>query len=233
MMNTDVTIYLKCFPFPSLLITKGLTLSTITVFQWIWCNYTEIVLHSTTTLCLVPKQIPTLLDLSAPRVQMSFSQGLGSIRNFSGAYLFVSSKRRRLEPRKLSSYFNFLFPLQHTKRPALQNKRVGVLRMAFRVRKVFGTSEKLAPGSWLSLLLPNLPLSAVLFLEHFIFCAGSPINLSSIYIITAQLLACVQTYFRFVSLEKETTTRSINTSERKTTIIKVTQAFFFCTRVRD
>ena len=32
------------------------------------------------------------------------------------------------------------------KRPDLQNKRVGVLRMAFRVRKVFGTCEKRAPG---------------------------------------------------------------------------------------
>ena len=31
------------------------------------------------------------------------------------------------------------------KRPALQNKQVGVLRMAFRVRKVFGTFEKRAP----------------------------------------------------------------------------------------
>ena len=31
------------------------------------------------------------------------------------------------------------------KRPALQNKRVIVLRMAFRVRKVFGTFEKRAP----------------------------------------------------------------------------------------
>ena len=31
------------------------------------------------------------------------------------------------------------------KRPALQNKRVRVLRMAFRARKVFGTFEKRAP----------------------------------------------------------------------------------------
>ena len=30
------------------------------------------------------------------------------------------------------------------KRPALQSKRVGVLRMAFRARKVFGTFEKRA-----------------------------------------------------------------------------------------
>ena len=33
---------------------------------------------------------------------------------------------------KLCSYFN-------VKRPALQNKQVGVLRMAFRARKVFGS----------------------------------------------------------------------------------------------
>ena len=32
------------------------------------------------------------------------------------------------------------------KRPGLQNKQVGVLRMAFRPRKVFRTFEKRAPG---------------------------------------------------------------------------------------
>ena len=32
------------------------------------------------------------------------------------------------------------------KGPALQNKRVGVLRIAFRMRNVFGTFEKRAPG---------------------------------------------------------------------------------------
>ena len=31
------------------------------------------------------------------------------------------------------------------KSPTLQNKRVAVLRMAFRARRVFGTSEKRAP----------------------------------------------------------------------------------------
>ena len=40
----------------------------------------------------------------------------------------------------------FLFPLQYMKKPALQNKDVGVLGMAFRARKVFGTFEKRAPG---------------------------------------------------------------------------------------
>ena len=42
--------------------------------------------------------------------------------------------------------FLFVFPLQHMKRPALHNKQVGVLRMALRARKVFGTFEKRAPG---------------------------------------------------------------------------------------
>ena len=59
--------------------------------------------------------------------------------------LFVSSKLRRLEARNFA--FLVLFSLQHMKRPALQNKQVGVLRMAFRERKVFGTFEKRAPGS--------------------------------------------------------------------------------------
>ena len=38
------------------------------------------------------------------------------------------------------------------KTPVLQNKRVGVLRMAFGARKVFGTFETWAPGL---LLDPN------------------------------------------------------------------------------
>ena len=59
--------------------------------------------------------------------------------------LFVSSKRRRLEPRNFAVIF-ILFRLQHIKRPALQNKQVVVLRMAFRARKVLGTFEKRPPG---------------------------------------------------------------------------------------
>ena len=42
--------------------------------------------------------------------------------------------------------FLFLFPLQHVKRPALQNKQVVVLQMAFRARKVLGTFEKHTPA---------------------------------------------------------------------------------------
>ena len=57
--------------------------------------------------------------------------------------LFVSSKRRRLEARNFVVIL-YLFPLQHMKRPASKNKRVGVLRTAFRARKIFGTFEKWA-----------------------------------------------------------------------------------------
>ena len=42
--------------------------------------------------------------------------------------------------------FSVVFPLQHVKKPALQNQRFGVLRMAFRACKVFGTFEKQATG---------------------------------------------------------------------------------------
>ena len=54
--------------------------------------------------------------------------------------LFVSSKQRRLEER------NFEITFVIMKRPALQNKQVVLLRMAFRARKVLGTFEKRAPG---------------------------------------------------------------------------------------
>ena len=49
--------------------------------------------------------------------------------------------------------FLFLFPLERIKRPALQNKQVVVLRMAFRARKGLGPFEKRAPG------LDNISLS--------------------------------------------------------------------------
>ena len=42
--------------------------------------------------------------------------------------------------------FLFLFLLQHMKRPALQNRQVALLRMAFRARNVLGTFEKQGPG---------------------------------------------------------------------------------------
>ena len=46
-----------------------------------------------------------------------------------------------------------LFPLQHIKKPALQNKQVVVLRVAFRARKVLGTFEKRGPDKLPTLVL--------------------------------------------------------------------------------
>ena len=56
----------------------------------------------------------------------------------------------------------FLFPLQHMKRPALQNKQVAVLRMAFRARKVLGTFEKRTPDLEEHLSVPSLTCTRVL-----------------------------------------------------------------------
>ena len=49
---------------------------------------------------------------------------------------------------KLCSYFNFCFPLQHMRRPVLQNKRVGDLKMAFRTRNVFETFKERVPAAY-------------------------------------------------------------------------------------
>ena len=79
--------------------------------------------------------------------------GLGPVsrksRNFSGTFrvtyfsLYLQNEGvSRHEPLQL---FLFLFPLQHMRRPALQNKQAGVWWMAFRARKAFGTFEKQAP----------------------------------------------------------------------------------------
>ena len=55
--------------------------------------------------------------------------------------LFVSSKRRWSVSQNFAVILIFI-PKQHMKRSALQNKRVGVLGVAFRARKVFGSFEK-------------------------------------------------------------------------------------------
>ena len=68
----------------------------------------------------------------------------------------------RLETLQL---FLFLFPLQHVKRPVLQNKQVVALRMAFRTRKVFGTFEKQAPG--------NETITPPIDLIYIWYCRGS------------------------------------------------------------
>ena len=72
--------------------------------------------------------------------------------------------------------FLFLLPLQHTVRPALQNKRVRVLRMALRARKVSGSFEKRPPGrKQKTLLLDEMvfemcfTISDHLFLSAYVF----------------------------------------------------------------
>ena len=71
-------------------------------------------------------------------------------RNFSGVnrvtLLSLYLQNEGVLRHETLQLFLFLFPLQHMKRPALQNKQVAVLRMAFRARKVLGTFEKRAPG---------------------------------------------------------------------------------------
>ena len=71
-------------------------------------------------------------------------------RNFSGLFrvTYFSSylQNEGVSRHETLQLFLFLLPLQHIKRPALQNKHVVVLRMAFRARKVLGTFEKRAPG---------------------------------------------------------------------------------------
>ena len=59
--------------------------------------------------------------------------------------LFVSSKRRRLEAQNFAVIFIFI-PFPKYEKTSLQNKQGGVLQMAFRARKVFGTFEKRSPG---------------------------------------------------------------------------------------
>ena len=52
---------------------------------------------------------------------------------------------------KLCSYFYFYSLYNIGKKTALQNKEDGVLGMAFRAPKVFGTFEKRAPGGKVSM----------------------------------------------------------------------------------
>ena len=59
--------------------------------------------------------------------------------------LFVSSKRRRLKHETLQ-LFSFLFLLQHMKRPALQNKQVVILRMAFSGPRSSGDFRETGPS---------------------------------------------------------------------------------------
>ena len=70
-------------------------------------------------------------------------------RNFSGLFRMTEFslylQTQGVSRHETLQLFLFLFPLQHMKRPALQNKQIVILRMAFRARKVIGTFEKRAP----------------------------------------------------------------------------------------
>ena len=90
-------------------------------------------------------------ELSCHRVQGPVSR---KSRNFSGAFrvaqFSVYLQNEGVSRHETLQLFSLLFPLELMRRPALQNKRVGVLRMAYRARKVFGTFEKRAPAFTLS-----------------------------------------------------------------------------------
>ena len=70
-------------------------------------------------------------------------------RNFSGLFRVTQFslyfQNKGVSRHETLQLFLFLFPLQHMKRPALQNKQVVLLQMAFWARKVLGTYEKRAP----------------------------------------------------------------------------------------
>ena len=73
---------------------------------------------------------------------------LESTENFRATILFVSSKGRCSVLRNFAVIFIFI-PFSRYEKTSLQNKRVGVLRIAFRVRKVFGSFEKRTPDSYI------------------------------------------------------------------------------------
>ena len=81
----------------------------------------------------------------SPRV--CFSKVPKLFERISGAIILFVPSNEGVSRHETLQLFWFLFPLKRMKRPALQNKQVVVLRMAFRARKVFGTFEKRAPGA--------------------------------------------------------------------------------------
>ena len=104
---------------------------------------------------------------------------LESPDNFSGAFR-VTQFSLYLQNEGVSRHetlqlLSFLLPLQHIKRPALQNKQVVVLRLAFRARKVVGTFEKRAPDD---LLRWNLKLISTYFIQS---CKPEPSSCVSIF----------------------------------------------------
>ena len=95
----------------------------------------------------VTSKIRQHYSLRAIRQFLSVTRGpiLERPETFRMTILYVSSKRKCYVSQNFAVILIFI-PLTTYKSPALQNKQVGVLRMAFRTRKVFGSFEKRTPG---------------------------------------------------------------------------------------
>ena len=74
-----------------------------------------------------------------------FSKAPKRFGRFSGDAI-LCLKSEVVSRHETSLLFKFVFPFQDMKRPALQNKRVAVLQMAFRARKVLGIFDKRGPA---------------------------------------------------------------------------------------
>ena len=99
-------------------------------------------------------------------------------RNSSGAFrvtyfnLYLQSEG--VSRHETLQLLYFLFPLQHMKRPALQNVWVAVLPVAFRARKVCGAFEKWVPDLQLHFNFPARFFQFPPFLQG--FCEHSLIS---------------------------------------------------------
>ena len=98
----------------------------------------------------VLEPLPLRCRCSAPPVEPTerpterWGSSLESPETFRARFGWHSSlcivKRKASQGTKLCSYFNFS-PLEHMKRPALQDERIGVLGTAFRTEKFSGLSR--------------------------------------------------------------------------------------------
>ena len=108
----------------------------------------EVVGWSGTFEVAISKGMSLFFSPNGDRTRGPFLESPETFRAYFGwhnsLYIFKTKASRGT---KLCSYFYFLFPLERIKRPALQNKQVVVLRMAFRTRKVLGPFEKRSPGA--------------------------------------------------------------------------------------
>ena len=89
-------------------------------------------------------KIALLVECWAPGAR--FSKVPRTFRVHSGWQFSLYLQNEGVSRHETWRLLQFLFRLQHVKRPVSQLKRVGILRMTFRDRKAFGTFEKRAPG---------------------------------------------------------------------------------------